>query len=185
MLSTVMLLGFTAAAAVTDLLWNKIYNWNTYGGIAAGLGLSAAGSAWLSAEPAAEAKLHRWLGGPAVGDSALGLLVCGVVLIVCFVIFPKVSGGDVKLVAMMGRTVGAGKRNRSHALDLRAGGMCRLDRPCLVGRSGKGKRTHRSAPGEQAAAVLASTAERRGAEGIGSAAMYRIRRAGGGGDREV
>ena len=53
MLSTVLLLVFTAVAAVTDLLWNKIYNWNTYGGIVAGLALSAAGSAWLSADPSA------------------------------------------------------------------------------------------------------------------------------------
>ena len=41
MLSTVMLLGLTLVAAATDVLRNKIYNWNTYSGILAGLALSA------------------------------------------------------------------------------------------------------------------------------------------------
>ncbi len=109
MLSTVLLLVFTAVAAVTDLLWNKIYNWNTYGGIVAGLGLSAAGSAWLSADPSAGDKAHRWLGGPTLGDSALGLLVCGIVLVVCFAVFSDVSGGDVKLIAMLGALMGVEK----------------------------------------------------------------------------
>jgi prepilin peptidase CpaA len=109
MLSTVMLLGFTAVAAVTDWLWNKIYNWNTYGGIVAGLGLSAAGSAWLWADSAAGQEVHRWLGGPSCGDSVIGLLVCGIVLVVCFAIFKDVSGGDVKLIAMLGALMGLEK----------------------------------------------------------------------------
>jgi len=109
MLSTVLLLGFTTVAAVTDGLWNKIYNWNTYGGAAAGLALSAGGSAWLWADPGAGANLHRWLGGPTLGDSALGLLVCGIVLVVCFAVFSDVSGGDVKLIAMLGALMGLEK----------------------------------------------------------------------------
>ena len=59
MLATGLLLAFASIAAVTDLLWNKIYNWNTYGGIAAALGLSAVGSAWLWADPSAGPKLAR------------------------------------------------------------------------------------------------------------------------------
>ncbi len=37
MLATGLFLAFASIAAVTDLLWNKIYNWNTYGGIATAL----------------------------------------------------------------------------------------------------------------------------------------------------
>jgi prepilin peptidase CpaA len=109
MLSTVLLLGFTAAAAVTDALWNKIYNWNTYGGITAGVALGAIGSAWLATDPAAGTKVQRGLGGPLLGESLLGLLVCGLALVVCFAIFTGVSGGDVKLVAMLGALMGLEK----------------------------------------------------------------------------
>ena len=56
MLSTVMLLGLTLVAAVTDVLRNKIYNWNTYSGILAGLALSAVRSAWPAANRAADSR---------------------------------------------------------------------------------------------------------------------------------
>ena len=106
MLSTVMLLGLTLVAAVTDVLRNKIYNWNTYSGILAGLALSAAGSLWLRADGAAEARLAHWLGGPLLSDSAGGLLMCGGLMIVCFSFFPGIGGGDVKLMAMIGALLG-------------------------------------------------------------------------------
>ena len=79
MLSTVMLLGLTLVAAVTDVLRSKIYNWNTYSGILAGLVLSAVGSVWLWADAAAEARLSYWLGSPPLLDSVSGLLTCGAV----------------------------------------------------------------------------------------------------------
>lgn len=85
---TVLLLGFAAAAAVTDLLWNKIYNWNTYGGIAAGLALGA------------------WCGWPPLFDRAVGLLACGLLMVVCFAVFPGIGGGDVKLLGMLGAWLG-------------------------------------------------------------------------------
>ena len=44
MLATILLLGLVLAATVTDLCRHKIYNWTTYAGILAALGLSAAGS---------------------------------------------------------------------------------------------------------------------------------------------
>jgi Flp pilus assembly protein protease CpaA len=106
MLSTFLLLGLTLVAAATDVLRNKIYNWNTYSGILAALALSAAGSAWLWAVGAAEERLGQWLGSPPLLDSLGGLLACGGLMIVCFSIFPGIGGGDVKLMAMVGALLG-------------------------------------------------------------------------------
>jgi leader peptidase (prepilin peptidase)/N-methyltransferase len=88
MLVTVLLLACAAAAAVTDLLWNKIYNWNSYGGIAAALALSA------------------WHGWSPLTESVTGLLACGLLMVVCFAVFPDIGGGDVKLMAMLGTWLG-------------------------------------------------------------------------------
>ena len=104
-----MLLGLTLVAAATDVLRSKIYNWNTYGGILAGLALSAVGSAWLWADGAAKERLAYWLGSPALTDSVGGLLTCGGLMIVCFVCFPGIGGGDVKLMAMVGALLGTEK----------------------------------------------------------------------------
>ncbi len=60
MLSTVMLLALTLAAAVSDVFRKKIYNWNTYGGILAGLALSAAGGVWLRVDDEAGSRLGAW-----------------------------------------------------------------------------------------------------------------------------
>ena len=106
MLSTALLLGLTLVAAVTDVLRNKIYNWNTYSGILAALALSAVGSAWLRADAGAGAKVSVWIGSPLLSDSVWGLLTCGVLMIVCFVVFPGIGGGDVKLMAMIGAMMG-------------------------------------------------------------------------------
>ncbi len=45
MLWTALMLVWTTVAAVTDVLWHKIYNWNTYSGILLALGGSALGTA--------------------------------------------------------------------------------------------------------------------------------------------
>jgi prepilin peptidase CpaA len=103
MLSKVMLLGLTLVAAVTDVFRRKIYNWNTYSGILAALALSAARSAWHGA---AEARLLYWPHSPSLDESLGGLLLCGVLMIVCFALFPGVGGGDVKLMAMIGAMLG-------------------------------------------------------------------------------
>ena len=89
-----LLLAFTLAAAVTDLLWNKIYNWNTYGGIADGVGLCQRAGTAASRRDDAMAV--------AGGD----LLACGGLMVVCFVVFPGIGGGDVKLMAMLGAWLG-------------------------------------------------------------------------------
>ncbi|MDB5386391.1 MAG: Type prepilin peptidase TadV/CpaA [Planctomycetaceae bacterium] len=88
MISTVLLLCFTLVAAITDLCWRKIYNWNTYTGILVGLLVSAL-------EP----------DGIGWEDSLWGFLVCGLVVVSCFLFFP-VGGGDVKLIAMMATFLG-------------------------------------------------------------------------------
>jgi len=106
MLSTVVLFGWTVVAAVTDVLRNKIYNWNTYSGILAALLLSAVGSMRLAADGGAEARLRYWLVGPTLYESLGGLALCGGLMIVCFAIFPGIGGGDVKLMAMIGTMLG-------------------------------------------------------------------------------
>lgn len=93
MLATILLLGLVLTATLTDVAQHKIYNWTTYSGILAALGLSAAG--WLVYD-----------GRPiSLLESLLGLLACGVVMLVCFALF-RVGGGDVKLIAMMGAFLG-------------------------------------------------------------------------------
>jgi len=100
MLATILLLGLVSVATATDLAWHKIYNWTTYTGMLTALGLSAAG--WLvfpGAIAGREALRVSFL------ESLIGLLACGLVMLVCFVMF-KVGGGDVKLIAMLGAFLG-------------------------------------------------------------------------------
>jgi prepilin peptidase CpaA len=104
MLATILLLGLVLAATVTDLARHKIYNWTTYTGMLAALGLSAAGSLLLAGGCVGEAPL-RTLGWIPVLESLVGLLACGLVMLVCFVMF-RVGGGDVKLIAMLGAFLG-------------------------------------------------------------------------------
>lgn len=101
MLTTILLLGLVLMATVTDLARHKIYNWTTYIGILVAVGLSAVGS--LLADTTEERL--RSLGWIPVLESLLGLLACGFVMLVCFVMF-KVGGGDVKLMAMLGAFLG-------------------------------------------------------------------------------
>ena len=103
MLLTILLLSFVSVATITDLARHKIYNWTTYSGMLAALTLSAAG--WLVFPfPGVngEEMLVSFL------ESAVGLLACGFVMLVCFVMF-RVGGGDVKLMAMLGAFLGANK----------------------------------------------------------------------------
>jgi prepilin peptidase CpaA len=79
----------TAVAAVTDARRQKIYNWTSYPGIVVGLALQ-----WWSA------------GWPGLEDGLWGLLTCGGVMLACFVFFPDLGGGDVKLIAMLGAGLG-------------------------------------------------------------------------------
>lgn len=105
MVSKALLLGLLAIAAATDIRRHRIYNWTTYPGILAALGMNALGSGLVAAGLADEARLVRlgWIG---LGQSLAGFLVCGFVLVACYVLL-RVGGGDVKLMAMLGAFLGA------------------------------------------------------------------------------
>ncbi len=46
------------------------------------------------------------VGSPPLADAGWGLLTCGGLMVVCFVLFPGIGGGDVKLMAMIGTLMG-------------------------------------------------------------------------------
>ncbi len=105
MLATVALLGFLAVATVTDVRWRAIYNRTVYPGILVAWALNAVGEglvAWAGAEPE---WLNRYLGWIGLWQSLQGFLLCGAVMVVCYVFF-RVGGGDVKLIAMLGAFLG-------------------------------------------------------------------------------
>lgn len=104
MVATILLLGLVLVATTTDLARHKIYNWTTYSGMIAALGLSAAGSLLRWDAGVGEEQLH-WLGWIPFFESLLGLVACGSVMLVCFALF-RVGGGDVKLIAMLGAFLG-------------------------------------------------------------------------------
>lgn len=88
-LTTWAMLLLTAVAAVTDVRRGRIFNWTTYPGILLGLALQAVEAGWFGFE-----------------DGVWGLFVCGGIMLACFVFFPDVGGGDVKLIAMLGAGLG-------------------------------------------------------------------------------
>ena len=89
-LTTWAMLLLTAVATATDVRNRKIYNWTTYPGILLGLALQWATRGWEGAE-----------------DGLWGFFACGGLMLVCFVFFPDLGGGDVKLLAMLGAGLGA------------------------------------------------------------------------------
>ena len=107
MIGTILLLTLLAVAAATDLTRHKIYNWNTYPGMLAAWVLNLAGTLWLRVSGSKEelASRLRELGWIGLKDSLLGFLLCGSVVLLCYMVF-KVGGGDVKLIAMMGALLG-------------------------------------------------------------------------------
>jgi prepilin peptidase CpaA len=102
-LSTVVLLGLVLVATATDFRRHKIYNWTTYPGILFALALGAMVD--LLTRCGAADRPVRLLGSVGVKESLIGLLVCGGLMLVCFVVL-QVGGGDVKLVAMLGAFLG-------------------------------------------------------------------------------
>lgn len=86
--SIIVLLALLLIATYTDVARHKIYNWNTYSGIAAGFAIQLYETGW-----------------PGLQESLAGFAVCGFVMLVCFVWF-DMGGGDVKLIAMMGAFLG-------------------------------------------------------------------------------
>ncbi|NLY00299.1 MAG: prepilin peptidase [Rhodopirellula sp.] len=104
MIGTILLLALLAIAAATDVAWQRIYNWTTYSGILLAWGLNAAGEVAVLAGKADPERLEAlgWIGFAA---SLAGFLLCGFVLLACYVFF-QVGGGDVKLMAMVGAIAG-------------------------------------------------------------------------------
>lgn len=104
MLTTILLIVLLLIASVTDIIGHRIFNWTTYPGILAALGFNGLGAVLKSTGMANSPTLTQlgWIGLP---ESFFGFLICGLVLLVCFVFF-KVGGGDVKLMAMMGAFLG-------------------------------------------------------------------------------
>lgn len=84
----VILVLLLVVATVTDVRNQTIYNWNTYPGIVAGFVL-------------------RWFedGRSGFEDAGKGFAACGILMLVCFVLF-GLGGGDLKLAAMMGAFLG-------------------------------------------------------------------------------
>jgi prepilin peptidase CpaA len=106
MLATALLLGLLLVATATDLLRRKIYNWTTYSGILAALSLNAAVElGGLARTEAGQRQLEQSLGYVGVWPSLIGLLACGFLMLVCYVML-KIGGGDVKLMAMLGAFLG-------------------------------------------------------------------------------
>jgi prepilin peptidase CpaA len=103
-----LLAALVVTAAITDAAHHRIYNWTTYPGMLAGLVLAAVGWAWETAAPESAAAWQPWIGWLAMSDAIAGFLVCGLLMVVCFVVFP-IGGGDVKLLAMVGALVGLEK----------------------------------------------------------------------------
>jgi len=104
MASLVVLLALLLVATWTDLKYRAIYNRTVYPGIGAALLLNAVaeGLLWAGVE---DAWLRRYIGFVGLGQSLIGFLLCGLLMVVCYVFF-HVGGGDVKLIAMVGAFLG-------------------------------------------------------------------------------
>jgi prepilin peptidase CpaA len=105
-IATLLLVALVGAAAITDASRHRIYNWLTYPGMLAGLVLAAAGWLLESAAPETAAAWRPVVGWLDLQDALAGFLLCGAIMVVCFVFFPVVGGGDVKLLAMIGALAG-------------------------------------------------------------------------------
>lgn len=107
MLAVVILCALLLVASYTDIRSRKIPNWITYPGIIAALGTNGVGTVALWNGWAELAQLER-LGYIGLGQSLLGFVTCGLILVACYIFF-DIGGGDVKLLSMMGAFLGPEK----------------------------------------------------------------------------
>jgi prepilin peptidase CpaA len=101
---TILLLVLTTVAVFTDLRRHKIHNWTTYPGILAAFALNALGDLLLRFDCVTPDRLES-LGWISLWHSLGGFLLCGFLMLLCFVFF-RIGGGDVKLMAMLGAFLG-------------------------------------------------------------------------------
>ncbi len=105
MVAIMVLLALLLVATWSDLKDHAIYNWTVYPGILLAFALNALGEG-LSYWTALDAeKLQKTWGFVGLGPSIVGFLLCGLIMVACYVFF-HVGGGDVKLVAMLGAFLG-------------------------------------------------------------------------------
>lgn len=97
-----VLMPFMVTATVTDWRRRTIPNWLTYPGMVVGIVLNAVLAAQQGGDSTTSPSAAAWAGAV---HGLQGFLLCGLLMLVCFVLFP-IGGGDVKLIAMMGAFLG-------------------------------------------------------------------------------
>ena len=105
MFATLILVALVLTAAVTDVAQHRIYNWTTYPGMLAGLALAAIGALLEATTPTVAQEWQPIIGWLPLSDALSGFLICGLLMVICFIFFPT-GGGDVKLLAMVGALAG-------------------------------------------------------------------------------
>ncbi|MCS7306751.1 MAG: A24 family peptidase [Thermoguttaceae bacterium] len=105
MISIGILLALLLVASWTDLRHHAIYNRTVYPGILFAFALNGIGEGLLYWEILGPDNLQRIWGVIGLGQSLAGFLLCGLIMLVCYVLF-HVGGGDVKLIAMLGAFLG-------------------------------------------------------------------------------
>jgi len=107
MFGSALLGAFLLIATYTDVRWRIVHNGTTYGGTVAAW-LASGMATWAGGDSGSgtPADVARW-GLPPLWDSLLGCLVCGAMMLVCYLFFAReLGGGDVKLIAMIGAFLG-------------------------------------------------------------------------------
>ena len=108
MIATLTLLVFVTAAAVTDIVWHKIFNATTYPGMLAALVLTGTRSmfeARNSGEVVGDIAKLDAISPIGIDASLAGLAICWGLMVFTYLLF-GVGGGDVKLIAMLGAFLG-------------------------------------------------------------------------------
>jgi prepilin peptidase CpaA len=105
MVAVGILLALLVVASITDLRAHIIFNWTVYPGILAAFALNGLGEGLWYQEVLSPEALERIWGFIGLGQSLAGFLLCGLIMVACYVFF-HVGGGDVKLIAMVGAFLG-------------------------------------------------------------------------------